>query len=95
MDKHSEIERAVAFFRQVGIPVEERAQAEFDAIIAGVWVAKGGGIAVHAESLAFVDDLYHEAGHVAVVPKLLWEHLEEGQRFVDLRRRHTIRMCRS
>lgn len=69
-----ELDRTVAFLKEIGLPVTVDATLRGEAFFERVQI-EAGSLRVHPEAL--VSDVLHEAGHLAVVPAR-WRHLIDG-----------------
>jgi len=66
------VERALLFLHRIGIPLRrtgERAKS----FLPGVWI-EGGTLMYNLEDLRYPGDLFHEAGHLAIIPSM-FRHL--------------------
>ena len=77
----TETHRVADFLRSIGIPVTFTG-VPADSFLPGVRVG-ARGLLVYEPDVAHPHDLFHEAGHLAVVPTRFWPYLDEGTDFDD------------
>lgn len=79
---HKALARVVSFLREVGIEVREGA-APRGCFLPGVWY--DAGALCYDPRVAYVGDLIHDAGHMAILPARLRVYLGVGSVFKDPR----------
>lgn len=63
------IEHAIRFLHSIGIPCRRTGERGVDSVLSGVWLAQGWLI-YNVDEIRDPCDLYHEAGHLAVIPSM-------------------------
>jgi hypothetical protein len=81
LDPAREIPRVVDFLRSVGVPVAVT-DTPADSFLPGVRVGPAG-LTVFPPAVEHPHDLFHEAGHLAVIPRRFWSFLPDGADFGD------------
>lgn len=76
------IERAIRFLDTVGIPCR-RSGERVDSVLPGVWLDHGW-LVYNVEDIRDPCDLYHEAGHLAVIPSLFRGSVPKAHDFDSL-----------
>lgn len=81
MDRADEAraDHAVLFLASIGIPLRRTGEV-IDSFLPGVWIDHGT-LVYNYDTLRFPGDLYHEAGHLAVIPSRFRHLVPKGHGF--------------
>ena len=66
MDTKAYTDKAIAFVKELGIPVDYKPLPEEECFLPGLLI-ENGAIIIDAEKLKYPGDILHEAGHLAVL----------------------------
>lgn len=75
MPQPSDLTKSISFLTHIGIPLE-LTTLTMPSFFEGVWLQ--GEILCINPKLASVGDIFHEAGHLAVIPSQFREYIEPG-----------------
>ena len=69
--------QVIESLRGLGVPIELSEAPREGTFISGVWIDRGV-LYVHLDSLVAPGDLFHEAGHLAIVPPAFRQYITPG-----------------
>ena len=72
-----DVMQVIEGLRGLGVPIELSEAPEEDAFIEGVWIDRGV-MYVHLATLRAPGDIFHEAGHLAIVPPDFRQYITTG-----------------